>query len=79
MVVAAACDNDSYVLTPGNMYGFVEEYSANGYMVYASFSWAADQSGCGTMANLDLTSDGCLDAFDTDFFECEYLPLHEIR
>lgn len=72
-VVAAACNDPSHVLAPTNTYGFVEGYSANGYTVYASFSWAADQSGCGTMEDLHLTADGCLDVFDIDFYQCELI------
>jgi hypothetical protein len=65
-VVAAFCNNN-YVLAPGNTYGYVEGDATGLGMIYATISWAEDQSGCGTEQDLDLSSGFCLDAWDADF------------
>lgn len=70
-VVSSFCAND-YVLQPGNTFGFNEGYSASGYTVLASATWADDQLGCNAEADFDFNanSNNCLDGWSTDYF-CE--------
>lgn len=65
-VVASFCKR-GYVLGPGATFTYTDDYNG----LKAEISWAADQSGCGAEQDLNLSNTGCLDAWDTDFFQCE--------
>jgi hypothetical protein len=65
-VVALFCGR-GYALGPGATFTYTDDYNG----VKAEISWAANQSGCGAEQDLNLSNTGCLDAWDTDFFQCK--------